>query len=88
MDNLFFLQSSLAVCKLIRVIRQISQASSPNKVDLNWLEELVLRMREAASLLSVSFACKHACVCEASAGRATDSEEECQVDCGWGCLAR
>ena len=45
-------------------------------------------MREAASLFSVSFACKHACACEARAGRATDSEEECQVDCGRGCLAR
>lgn len=37
--------------------------------------------------------CKHACVCEAGAGRATDSkeeeeEEECQVDDGRVCLAR
>lgn len=31
-------------------------------------------------------ACKHAWVWEAGAGRATDSEEECQVDCGRGCF--
>lgn len=63
----------------------------PNKLESNWVENvlfLFLYMREATVLFSVSFACKHARVCAARAGRATDTEEECQVDCGWGCLAQ
>lgn len=63
----------------------------PNMLGLNWVEGtlfLCACMREATSLFSVSFACKHACVHEARAGRATDSEEECQVDCDRGCVAR
>lgn len=43
-------------------------------------------MREADSLLSVSFACKHVCVFKARAGRTTDIKEECEAGGGWGCF--
>lgn len=58
----------------------------PNRFDLNWVEDILFLcacMRVEAICL-----CKHACVCEAGAGRATHREEECQVDCGRGCLAQ
>lgn len=45
-------------------------------------------MKEAVGMFSVSFASKHSSVCVAGVGGATNSEEECQVDCGRGCLAQ